>query len=125
MAGHTRAAKNIRKVWEVCYTVFMHISLRIPDELVAELDAEALRERRSRNQVIVMRLERVRTLETPIQMTKRLLPLGSSIDCDDPQHLTFAEVVEEVDRHKKSSKQEQNALTGGGFQMSPLEMVLQ
>lgn len=40
----------------MCYIVSMLISLRIPDELLAEIDAEALADDRSRNWVLLRRL---------------------------------------------------------------------
>ena len=53
-----------RCVW-MCSDVFManvHVSLRLDEKLIAEIDAEAVRMERSRNWVISRRLENSRTL---------------------------------------------------------------
>lgn len=85
----------------------MLISLRIPNALIAELDAIAKSERRSRNQVILMRLENpimeVRRL-LPIDLAKTLIGPGVSIPCEDPRNLKREEVMQEVDRRAKAVK---------------------
>jgi Ribbon-helix-helix protein, copG family len=81
----------------------MLISLRIPDELVAELDAIAKAERRSRNQVILMRLENpllATTRQEPIELARTMLGPGALIPCADPQKLTRAEVMEAAERKR-------------------------
>lgn len=81
----------------------MLISLRLPDDLVAELDAIAKAERRSRNQIILMRLENpmlVATRQDPIELARTMLGPGALIPCADPRNLTRAEVMEAVERKR-------------------------
>lgn len=63
--GINKAQKVVDKCGKVCSDVFManvHVSLRLDEKLVAEVDADAKRLERSRNWVISRRLENSRTL---------------------------------------------------------------